>query len=196
MSFIRPAATLVVGFTLLLGIAVPAAFTQVAGLVLPARSGGSLVERDGRVIGSALIGQDFTDARYFHPRPSATSATDPKDSSRTVDAPYNAAAGAASQRGPSSQALVETVRQRVMAAGPVSAPIPADAVTASGSGLDPDISPENAGRQVARVAQARGLPEERVRALLAESTTAPALGFFGVPRVNVLRLNLSLDAMR
>jgi len=194
MFLLRPAATVVVGFTLILGVAAPVAMTGLAIAIMPAQAGGSLIERDGRVLGSALIGQNFTEARYFHPRPSATSAADPKDSSKMVDAPYNAAAGAASQRGPSSQVLVDAVRGRVAAAG--ASPIPADAVTASGSGLDPDISPANASRQVARVAQARGLPEERVRAILAENTTAPLLGFFGAPRVNVLRLNLALDAAR
>jgi K+-transporting ATPase ATPase C chain len=194
MSVLRPAATMVVGFTLILGLAAPAVFTQVAGAVMPHQAGGSLIKRDGRVVGSALIGQNFTGDRYFHPRPSATSTVDPQDSRKTVDSPYNAAASAASQRGPTSQVLLDAVKQRVAEAGP--APAPADAVTASGSGLDPDISPENAARQVARVAQARSLSEERVRAILAESTTAPALGFLGAPRVNVLRLNLALDAVR
>jgi K+-transporting ATPase ATPase C chain len=191
MSILRPAATMVVGFTLLLGLAMPAAFTSLAWVVLPAESGGSLIERDGRVVGSALIGQNFASGRYFHPRPSATTAPDPQDRTETVNAPYNAAASAASQRAPSSQAFLDTVKERVAEAGP--APVPADVVTASGSGLDPDISPENAARQVARVAQARGLPEDRVRAVLAENTTAPLLGFFGPARVNVLRLNLALD---
>jgi K+-transporting ATPase ATPase C chain len=194
MSFIRPAATLVCGFSLLLGIAVPAGFTQLAGALAPRQAGGSLIERDGRVIGSVLIGQSFATDRYFHGRPSATTAPDPGDSGKSLDAPYNAAASAASQRGPSSQLLVEAVRERVALAGP--APVPADAVTASGSGLDPDISPENAAGQIARVALARGLPEQRVRAILAENTTAPLLGFLGAARVNVLRLNLALDAAR
>lgn len=194
MSFIRPAATLVCGFSLLLGIAVPAGFTQLAGALAPRQAGGSLIEQDGRVIGSVLIGQSFAADRYFHGRPSATTAPDPGDSGKSLDAPYNAAASAASQRGPSSQLLVEAVRERVALAGP--APVPADAVTASGSGLDPDISPENAAGQIARVALARGLPEQRVRAILAENTTAPLLGFLGAARVNVLRLNLALDAAR
>lgn len=192
MSLLRSAATLVVGFTLLLGLAMPVAMTGLATTFLPDLAGGSLIERDGHVIGSALIGQNFTGDRYFHGRPSATTASDPQDSSRTVDSPYNAASSAASQRGPSNRALIDAVRERVAAAG--AAPVPADAVTASGSGLDPDISPENAARQVARVAQARGMPEERVRAILRENTTMPILGFLGVERVNVLRLNLALDA--
>ncbi|WP_338662367.1 potassium-transporting ATPase subunit KdpC [Pararoseomonas sp. SCSIO 73927] len=194
MSILRPAATVVLGFTLLLGLAVPAAMTTVAGALMPHQASGSLVERDGRVVGSALIGQNFTADRYFHPRPSATSAADPQDSSKTVDSPYNAAASAASQRGPTSGALLDAVRERVAEAGP--APVPADAVTASGSGLDPDISPENAARQVARVARARGMPEDRLRALVAANTEGPALGLLGVPRVNVLRLNMALDEAR
>ena len=185
---------MIVAFTLLLGLAIPAAFTGVARAVFPYQSGGSLIERDGRVVGSALIGQNFTEARYFHPRPSATSGADPADSTKTVDAPYNAAASAASQRGPTSEALLDAVKERVAEAG--ATPVPADAVTASGSGLDPDISPENAARQVARVAQARGLPEERVRALVAANTKGPQLGLLGVARVNVLGVNLALDAAR
>ena len=194
MFLLRPAATMVFGFTLVLGLAVPAVFTQVAGALAPSRSGGSLIERNGRVIGSALIGQNFTEARYFHPRPSATSAPDPQGGAGTVDSPYNAAAGAASQRGPTSRALVDTVRDRVAEAGPT--PVPADAVTASGSGLDPDISPENVARQVARVAAARGMTEERVRVLVAANTAGPILGLLGAERVNVLSLNLALDAAR
>ena len=194
MSFLRPAVTMVVALTLLLGLAIPAAFTGLAGAVMPRQAGGSLIERDGRVVGSALIGQNFAEARYFHPRPSATSAADPEDSTKTVDAPYNASASAASQRGATAQVLIDAVRERVAEAGP--APVPADAVTASGSGLDPDISPENAARQVARVAAARNLPEARVRALVATATQGPELGFLGAPRVNVLALNLALDAAR
>ncbi|MBP0492622.1 potassium-transporting ATPase subunit KdpC [Roseomonas indoligenes] len=194
MSILRPAATVVVGFTFLLGLAAPAVMTTVAGAVMPRQAGGSLIERDGHVIGSALIGQNFTAERYFHPRPSATSAADPQDSSKTADAPYNAAASAASQRGPASQVLLDAVKERMAEAGP--APVPADAVTASGSGLDPDISPENAARQVARVAQARGIPEERVRAMVEAATSGPSLGILGVSRVDVLRLNLALDEAR
>ncbi|WP_426955019.1 potassium-transporting ATPase subunit KdpC [Muricoccus radiodurans] len=193
MSVLRPAATLVVAFTLLLGLAAPLAMTGIAGAILPGPAGGSLVERNGRIVGSSLIGQNFAEDRYFHGRPSATTAADPADATKTVDAPYNAAAGAASQRGPTSQALLDAVRDRMAAAGP--SPVPADAVTASASGLDPHISPENAARQVARVAQARGLAPERVRALLAVQTEPPLLGLLGTPRVNVLRINLALDEM-
>lgn len=194
MSVLRPAVTVVIGFTILLGIAAPAVFTQIAEAVMPRQARGSLIERNGRIVGSELIGQNFTEARYFHPRPSATSAADPQDASKTLDAPYNAAASAASQRGPTSEVLIAAVRERVAAEG--AAPVPADAVTASGSGLDPDISTENAARQVARVAQARNMPQERVRAFVVANTTAPALGILGAPRVNVLRLNLALDDAR
>ncbi|MFC0409118.1 potassium-transporting ATPase subunit KdpC [Roseomonas elaeocarpi] len=182
-ALLRPALSMAVMFTALLGIAAPLAMTGVATLAMPHQAGGSLIERDGRVIGSALIGQNFAEARYFHPRPSAA-GTDG----------YDASAGAASQLSPTSGKLVEAVRGRLAEAG--AAPVPADAVTASGSGLDPHVSPENAARQVARVAAARNLPEARVRELLAAQTEGPEFGLLGVPRVNVLRLNLALDALR
>lgn len=193
-SLLRPAFAIVGLFTLLLGLAVPLAFTGAAGVAFPTQAGGSLVERDGRVIGSALLGQAFTGERYFHPRPSATSEPDPENDGSTRAAPYNAAASAASQLGPTSAALLDAVRERVAALG--GGPVPADAVTASGSGLDPHISPENAMRQARRVAGARGLPEARVSALVAEHTEGRTLGLLGEPRVNVLRLNLALDALR
>lgn len=182
-AIIRPAIAVVVLFTLLLGLAVPLAFTGLAGVVFPNQAGGSLVERDGRVIGSVLLGQNFTDARYFHPRPSATSPD-----------PYNAAASAASQLGPTSETLLAAVKERVAAAG--GGPVSADAATASGSGLDPHISPENAARQIRRVAEARGMQEARLAELIAQHTEGRQLGLLGEPRVNVLRLNLALDALR
>ncbi|HEY4252901.1 MAG TPA: potassium-transporting ATPase subunit KdpC [Roseomonas sp.] len=193
-SVLRPAFALVVLLTLLLGVAAPFAMTGVAQAVFPRQAGGSLIERDGHVVGSALIGQNFTSERYFHPRPSATTEPDPDNDGSTRPAPYNAAASAASQQGPTSQALLDAIKARVAEAGP--APVPADAVTASGSGLDPHISPENAARQVARVAAARGIPEARVRALLAQHTEGREFGLLGEPVVNVLRLNLALDALR
>jgi K+-transporting ATPase ATPase C chain len=193
-SLLRPAFAIVGLFTLLLGLAVPLGFTGAAGLLFPSQAGGSLIERDGRVIGSALLGQAFTAERYFHPRPSATTGPDPENERGTRAAPYNAAASAASQLGPTSAALLEAVRERVAALG--SGAVPADAVTASGSGLDPHISPENAVRQVRRVAEARGLPEARVAALVAEHAKGRTLGLLGEPRVSVLRLNLALDALR
>jgi K+-transporting ATPase ATPase C chain len=181
-GILRPATTTVVLFTTLLGLTAPAAMTGIAGAVFPARAGGSLLERDGRVVGSVLIGQAFADARYFHPRPSAAGDG------------YDASAGAASQQGPTSAKLAGAVRERVAAAGPL--PVPADAVTASGSGLDPHISPENAARQVSRIAAARNLPEARVRGLLQEHTEGREFGLLGERRVNVLQLNLALDALR
>lgn len=193
-AILRPAIAVVVLFTLLLGLAVPLAFTGLAGVVFPTQAGGSLVERDGRVVGSALLGQNFTSDRYFHPRPSATTEPDPENEGTTRTAPYNAASSTASQLGPSSAALLEAVTERVTTLG--GGPVPADAVTASGSGLDPHISPENAARQVRRVAQARGLAEARVAQLVAQHTEARQLGLLGEARVNVLRLNLALDALR
>ncbi|WP_376089312.1 potassium-transporting ATPase subunit KdpC [Roseomonas sp. CCTCC AB2023176] len=192
LAFLRPAFAVVGLFTLLLGVAVPLAFTGAAGVALPRQAGGSLVERDGRVIGSALIGQNFTSDRYFHGRPSATSEPDPGNEGKTRDRPYNAAASAASQLGPTSAALLEAVKGRIGEARNV----PADAATASGSGLDPHVSPANAARQVARVAAARNLPEARVRDLLSTHTEGRDLGLLGEPRVNVLGLNLALDALR
>jgi K+-transporting ATPase ATPase C chain len=193
-AILRPAIAVVGLFTLLLGLAVPLAFTGIAGVVFPTRAGGSLVERDGRVIGSALLGQNFTSDRYFHPRPSATTEADPDDEGSIRAAPYNAASSAASQLGPTSEALLDAVKKRVAALG--GGPIPADAVTASGSGLDPHISPENATRQIRRVAQARGLPEARLALLVARHTESRQFGVLGEPRVDVLRLNLALDALR
>lgn len=182
-ALLRPALAVVGLFTLLLGLAVPLAFTGIAGVVFPGQAGGSLLERDGQVVGSALLGQNFSSERYFHPRPSAT----------TPD-PYNAAASAASQLGPTSAALLAAVTERVVAAG--GGPVPADAATASGSGLDPHISPENAARQIPRIAAARRLPEARVADLVARQTEGRQFGLLGEPRVNVLRLNLALDALR
>jgi K+-transporting ATPase ATPase C chain len=194
LATLRPAFVLVGLFTMLCGIAAPLAVTVVAQVAFPHTANGSLVERDGKVVGSALIGQQFASARYFHPRPSATVAPDPDDPAKTVDAPYNAAASGASQRGPTSAALLDSVKERVAADGP--APVPSDAATGSGSGLGPHISPANAARQLERVATARGVAAEQVRALVAERTKQPALGFLGEPRVNVLLLNLALDTLR
>lgn len=193
-AILRPAIAVVGLFTLLLGIAVPFAMTGIAGAVFPHQAGGSLIERDGRVVGSALIGQNFTDPRYFHPRPSATSEPDPGNAGSTRSAPYNAAAGAASQGGPTSATLLETLRERIADLGGGS--VPADAATASASGLDPHISLENAARQVARVAQARGLPAARVTELLNQQAQGRELGFLGEPRVNVMGLNMALDRLR
>ena len=178
---LRPLLSLLLGLTLLLGVAVPLGVTALAGLVMPERAGGSLVRQGDRVIGSALIGQHFEGDRWFHGRPSATSA-----------APYDAASSADSQLGPTSAALLAAVNERLAGARN----IPADAATASGSGLDPHVSPQNAMAQVARVAQARSLPTARLAALVEQHVEGREFGLLGEPRVNVLRLNLALDALR
>lgn len=193
-AILRPAVTVVGIFTVMLGLAAPLAMTGIAQVVFPQRAGGSLVERDGRVVGSALIGQNFSGPRWFQPRPSATTESDPDNAGQTRAVPYNAAASAASQLGPTSASLRDSIAERVAALG--GGPVPADAATASASGLDPHISPENARRQVARIAAARGLAETRVAALVADHTEGREFGLFGEPRVNVLRLNLALEALR
>jgi K+-transporting ATPase ATPase C chain len=194
---IRPALVLVIALTLITGLAYPLAMTGLAGLIFPQQAQGSLIEKDGKVIGSVLIGQVFTDARYFHGRPSATTAPDPKNPGKTVDAPYNAANSGGSNLGPTSKALAGRLKTEVekLKRENATASIPADLVTASGSGLDPDLSPAAALFQVPRVAQARGLPEGRVRRLLADHIRGRLLGVLGEPRVNVLELNLALDAL-
>ena len=192
---IRPAIILLVLLTLITGLAYPLAMTAIAGVVFPKQAEGSLIERDGKVIGSALIGQEFKDDKYFHGRPSATSAPDPADSTKTVPAPYNAANSSGSNLGPTSKALNDRVKEDVdkLKAENASAAVPIDLVTTSGSGLDPDISPEGALFQVPRVAKARNLPEDRVRQLVADNTAGRLGGLLGEPRVNVLELNLALD---
>jgi K+-transporting ATPase ATPase C chain len=192
---LRPALVMIVLFTVITGLIYPFAMTGIAKVVFPRQAAGSLVERDGRVVGSTLIGQVFADDKYFHGRPSATSAPDPKDSSKTVDAPYNAANSAGSNLGPTSKTLIERVQGDVdkrKQENP-SAQVPTDLVTASGSGLDPHISPAAALFQVPRVAKARNMPEERVRQLVQDRVEGRTLGIFGEPRVNVLLLNLALD---
>jgi K+-transporting ATPase ATPase C chain len=193
---IRPAILILLLLTLITGLAYPLAMTEVAGAIFPKQAEGSLIERDGKVVGSALIGQEFKDDKYFHGRPSATTAPDPADSSKTVPAPYNAANSGASNLGPTSKALNDRIKEDVdkLKAENSSASVPIDLVTTSASGLDPDISPEGALFQVPRVARVRGVPEDRVRQLIAENTSGRLIGLFGEPRVNVLGLNLALDA--
>jgi K+-transporting ATPase ATPase C chain len=197
LQHLRPALTMLLAFTLLTGVAYPLAVTGVAWVMMHDASLGSLVERNGKIIGSSLIGQSFTSDKYFHGRPSATTGPDPSDSSKTVDAPYNAASSSGSNLGPITRKLIDRVKTDVdgLRAAGVTGPIPADAVTTSSSGLDPDISPETAQLQVPRVAKARAMPEERVRALVTGDTTDRALGILGERRINVLELNLALDAL-
>jgi K+-transporting ATPase ATPase C chain len=193
---IRPAIIILVLLTLITGLAYPLAMTAIAGAIFPKQARGSLIERDGEVVGSALIGQEFKDDKYFHGRPSATTAPDPADSTKTVPAPYNAANSGGSNLGPTSKVLNDRIKEDVfkLKAENSAGPVPIDLVTTSGSGLDPDISPEGALFQVPRVAKARKMPEDRVRQLVAENTTGRLAGLLGEPRVNVLTLNLALDA--
>ncbi|HVY56281.1 MAG TPA: K(+)-transporting ATPase subunit C [Xanthobacteraceae bacterium] len=195
LTELRPAIVLVVALTLITGLVYPLAVTGLAATIFPGKAQGSLIERNGHVVGSALIGQQFTSDRYFHGRPSATTAADPNDPAKAVPSPYNAANSGGSNLGPTSKALAERIKadiDRLKAENP-SARIPVDLVTTSASGLDPDISPAAALFQVPRVAKARGLPEEQVRTLVAAHIEGRALGFFGEPRANVLALNLALD---
>lgn len=195
---IRPAIVLLLALTLITGLLYPLAITGVAGALFPYQAQGSLIEKDGKTIGSALIGQSFTADNYFHGRPSATNAPDPKDSTKTIDAPYNAANSMGSNLGPTSKALADRLKGDVesLKKENPSVPVPVDLVTTSASGLDPDISPSAALFQVPRIAKARNLPEERLRTLITAQIQAPLLGLLGEPRVNVLRLNLALDAMK
>jgi potassium-transporting ATPase KdpC subunit len=192
---IRPAIVVLVALTLITGLAYPLAMTGIAAVIFPYRAQGSMVESNGTVVGSELIGQVFTDDKYFHGRPSATNTPDPKDPTKTIDAPYNAANSGGSNLGPSNKALIDRVQgdlDKLKQENP-SASVPIDLVTTSGSGLDPHISPEAALFQVPRIAKARNLPEDRIRQLVADRTEGRLLGLLGEPRVNVLLLNLALD---
>jgi K+-transporting ATPase ATPase C chain len=193
---IRPAIVLLLGLTLITGLAYPLAITAVAGAIFPKQAEGSLIEKDGKVIGSALIGQEFKSDRYFHGRPSATVAPDPNDSTKTVPAPYNAVNSGGSNLGPTSKALNDRIKEDVekLKTENPSAQVPVDLVTSSASGLDPDISPGAALFQVPRVAKARNLSEDRVRQLVTDNTQGRLGGLLGEPHVNVLALNLALDA--
>jgi K+-transporting ATPase ATPase C chain len=193
---IRPAIVVLLALTLITGLIYPLAITGIAK-IMPRQAQGSLIERDGKVVGSALIGQDFTSDKYFHGRPSATVAPDPNDATKTVPAPYNAANSGGSNLAPSNKALIDRVQtdlEKLRTENP-SVPVPADLVTTSASGLDPDISPEAAYFQIPRVAKARNLTEDRVRQLVGEHVEERFLGILGEPRVNVLLLNLALDRL-
>ncbi|WP_026191208.1 potassium-transporting ATPase subunit KdpC [Methylosinus sp. LW4] len=198
LSQIRPAIVMIVLFTLLTGLAYPLAITGLAQLAFHDAANGSLIEREGVIVGSRLIGQNFVADHYFHGRPSATSAPDPNDASKTIDAPYNAANSGGSNLGPTSQKLVDRVNAAIeaeFAAGRIDM-VAADAVTTSASGLDPHVSPQYALAQAPAVAAARKLPVSRVRALVESQIEQRMAGFIGEPRVNVLELNLALDELR
>ncbi|MBP2148052.1 K(+)-transporting ATPase subunit C [Xanthobacter flavus] len=195
LNTLRPAFVLVVLLTALTGLAYPLAMTGAAQLIFPAQANGSLIEKNGTVVGSALIGQAFTSERYFHGRPSATTGADPADASKTVPQPYNASNSMGSNLGPTNPALFERVKGDMAAlkAENPGAAVPVDLVTTSASGLDPDISPEAALFQVPRIAKARGVNEDVLHRLVAQTTQEPTFGLLGEPRVNVLALNLALD---
>lgn len=186
---LRPAITLLIALSVLTGLIYPLVMTGVAQLLLPRQAGGSLIERDGKLVGSQLIGQNFSDPKYFWGRLSATSPM-----------PYNGAGSTGSNLAATNPALVDQAKGRVdalrAAEPPWAGPVAADLATASGSGLDPDIQPQSAQAQVARVARARGLDEARVRTLVTAHTQGPLVGLIGEPRVNVLELNLALDATK
>ena len=195
---IRPALVLLTSLTAVTGLAYPLAMTGLAQVLFPDQAQGSLLhDKDGKVIGSALIGQSFADARYFHGRPSATIGPDPRDPTKTVPAPYAADSSGGSNLGPTNKALIDRVRgdiDKLRAENP-DGPIPADLVTTSASGLDPDISPEAASFQVPRVAKARNVPADQVRQIVDQNVQSRTSGLFGQPRVNVLALNMALDAL-
>jgi potassium-transporting ATPase KdpC subunit len=194
---IRPAIVLLVALTLITGLAYPLAMTGLAQVLFPARSNGSMIEKDGKAVGSALIGQVFAEDKYFHGRPSSTNTPDPKDPVKTIDAPYNAANSGGSNLGPTNKALLDRVKGDVdkLKEENATAAVPIDLVTTSGSGLDPHITPQAALFQVPRVAKARNMAEDRVRQLVNENTEGRTLGFLGEPRINVLALNLALDRL-
>jgi K+-transporting ATPase ATPase C chain len=194
---IRPAIVMIIVMTVITGLIYPLGMTGIAQLLFPHQANGSLIEKDGTVIGSELIGQNFSDDKYFHGRPSATTEPDPNDPTKTVSVPYAADNSGGSNLGPTSQPLIDRVKddaEKLKAENP-STPIPVDLVTTSASGLDPDITPAAAEFQVPRVAKARNLPEEKVRALVGEMTQDRTLGILGEKRVNVLKLNLALDQL-
>jgi len=197
-SLIRPALVLFLILTVITGVVYPLVVTGIAQVVFPKQASGSLIIKDGRTVGSRLIGQRCDDARWFHGRPSAITQPDPADPTKTVPAPYDASNSGGSNLGPMSDELVERLaqgRKALLASQPELSgeALPADMLTASASGLDPDISPANALLQAPRVARARGVPPETVRALVDRHVRGRSLGVLGEPRVNVLELNLALE---
>jgi potassium-transporting ATPase KdpC subunit len=194
---IRPAIVVLLALTLITGLVYPLAMTGIARVIFPYQAQGSLIERDGKVVGSELIGQAFESEKYFRGRPSATTAPDPNDATKTVPAPYNAANSGGSNLGPSNKALIDRVQGDMdkLKQENSAASVPADLVTTSASGLDPHISPEAALFQAPRIAKARNVPEDRIRQLVTDHTEGRLLGLLGEPRVNVLLLNLALDRL-
>jgi potassium-transporting ATPase KdpC subunit len=195
---IRPAIVMIVVMTIITGLVYPLGMTGLAQLLFPHQANGSLIERDGKIIGSSLIGQNFTSAKYFHGRPSATTEPDPKDPSKTIPIPYAADNSSGSNLGPTNKALVDRVKADAasLAKENPGTPIPIDLVTTSGSGLDPDITPAAAMFQVPRVAKARHMDPEKLRDLVAAQTHDRFLGILGEKRINVLELNLALDRLQ
>ncbi|MBV8120517.1 MAG: K(+)-transporting ATPase subunit C [Alphaproteobacteria bacterium] len=195
---IRPAILMIIVMTVITGLVYPLGMTGLAQLIFPHQANGSLIEKDGKVIGSSLIGQNFTSDKYFHPRPSATTEPDPKDPTKTIPSPYAADNSTGSNLGPTNQALIDRVKADAakLAKENPGSPIPVDLITTSGSGLDPDITPAAAMFQVPRVAKARHLDADKLRALIDAQTHAPLLGILGEARVNVLELNLALDGVK
>ncbi len=194
---IRPAIVVLVALTLITGLIYPLAMTGIAQVIFPYQANGSMIERGGKIVGSELIGQNFTSDKYFHGRPSATTTSDPNDPTKSIAAPYNAASSGGSNLGPSNKALIDRVKAdaaKLQKKNP-GTPVPIDLVTTSASGLDPDISPEAALFQVPRVAKARNLPEDRIRQLVDDYTEGRLFGLLGEPHVNVLELNLALDRL-
>jgi len=197
LNQLRPALVILVLLTVLTGLAYPFAITGLAGVLFPSQAGGSLVTSNGKIVGSALIGQSFTSDKYFHGRPSATTAPDPKDASKTIPAPYNAANSSGSNLGPTNKALLDRIKEdtaKLKAENP-NAPVPQDLVTTSGSGLDPNITPEAAFFQVPRVAKARNIPEDKLHDLVSNLVEGRIMGIIGEPKVNVLALNIALDRL-
>ncbi len=198
LKLIRPALVLVIALTAITGLVYPLVMTPIAGALFPYQAQGSIItDSSGKVIGSALIGQNFTSDKYFHGRLSATLGPDPADSTKTTLVPYNAVNSMGSNLGPTSKTLSDrvTASYNALKAENLNAPVPVDLVTTSGSGLDPDVSPEGALFQVPRVAKARNLLEQQVSELVAQHTEGRFLGFIGEPHVNVLQLNLALDQL-